>query len=67
MSEYGSVRVYLEVWYRTLSGQLRKSRVTLLKTENVTVQQARGLFLDVKGMQLECDRGKVHYTFTFHG
>lgn len=67
MAEYGVLRVFLEVWFKDINGVMKRSRVTLYKDYSVTAGQARGYFLDIKGMQREEDRSSVHYTFTING
>lgn len=46
----GTVHVYFYVYFRDIDRDDRRKTVTLLRESNVTAQAARGLYLDVQGM-----------------
>ena len=66
MEQYGQVKVVLVVCFKDINGK-SKCRDILLYTDRCTLAQAKGYYLDVRGMQAEVDRAAVHYSWTHYG
>lgn len=63
MHHKGTVKIYFSVYSKSIDGVTKRTNVILHKEENVTIEQARGLYLDVAGMNQDKN---VHYEWTFY-
>lgn len=64
MSEKGFVTVYFYVYTVDIDNKPKRTKIVLHKQGDVTLQQARGLYLDVAGMNNGHGHA-IHYEWVF--